>query len=65
MREIEEKEAKRIVTAYAACSIVNGCNLCPLYDDERQRTTQRDICKEALSADKVRSALIMLRGNKD
>lgn len=32
---MEEKEAKQIVAAYAACQLVDGCKMCPLYNEER------------------------------
>ena len=59
---MDELKAQQIIAAHAACSIVDGCNLCPLYKEELVRTTQRGICQESVSADKVREALVTLCG---
>lgn len=59
---MEEKEAKQIITAYAACQIVGGCEMCPLYNEERKTLTQQGICQERLTADKLREAVETLRG---
>lgn len=57
-----EQEAQKIVTAYAACSIVDGCRLCPLYDEAREKIKQQFICQEQINAFAVRTALIVIRG---
>lgn len=59
-----EIEAQQIITAYAACSIVGGCDLCPLYKEEREKPEQRGICQEKTAPDKLREALTLLRGFK-
>lgn len=60
---MEEIEAQQTISAYAACSIVGGCDLCPLFKEERERTEQRGICQEKITPDRLREALIVLRGN--
>lgn len=60
---MEELEAQQIITAHAACAIVGGCDLCPLWNAERERTVQRGICQEAITAEKVKEALVTLRGS--
>lgn len=60
---MDEILAQQTITAHAACSIEDGCNLCPFYDVEKQRTKQRGLCQEGITADKVREALTVLRGN--
>ena len=51
---MEEKEAKQIITAYAACQLVDGCVMCPLYDEERKTLTQQGLCQEKLTTDNLR-----------
>ena len=58
-----EKEAKQIITAYAACQLVDGCAMCPLYNEERKILTQQGICQEKLTTDNLRKAVEILRGN--
>ena len=60
---MEELEALEIITAYAACSIVGGCDLCPLYAQEREKPEQRGLCQEKTAPDKLRAALMVLRGS--
>lgn len=60
-----EKEAQRTIMAYAACMIVDGCDLCPLFNEEQERTTQRGICQEQTTQEKLREALTALRGEKE
>ena len=60
---MEEKEAKQIITAYAACQLVDGCVMCPLYDEERKTLTQQGLCQEKLTTDNLRKAVETLRGN--
>ena len=60
---MEELEAQIIVTAYAACNSVGGCDLCPLYKEELERTRQRGLCAEKISPEKVKEALYTLRGH--
>lgn len=58
-----EKEAKQIITAYAACQLVDGCAMCPLYNEERKILTQQGICQEKLTTDNLRKAVETLWGN--
>ena len=60
---MEEKEAKQIITAYAACQLVDGCVMCPLYDEERKTLTQQGLCQEKLTTDNLRKAVETLWGN--
>ncbi len=62
---MSEIEAQKIITAYAACSIVGGCDLCPLFKEEREKPEQRGICQERTAPDKLREALTTLRGHKE
>lgn len=62
---MSELEAQQIVTAYAACTVVGGCDLCPLYQEEKEKLEQRGLCQEKTAPDKLREALIILRGNKE
>lgn len=62
---MEELEAQQIIMAHAACMIVGGCDFCPLWNEERAHTVQRGICQEAITTEKVKKALITLRGNLD
>ena len=64
MIAVEELEAQIIVMAHAACSIADGCELCPLYREELETTRQQGICQEKIGLENVRNALITLRGNK-
>ena len=50
---MEEKEAKQIITAYAACQLVDGCKMCPLYNEERKTLTQQGLCQEKLTTDNL------------
>lgn len=59
----EEKEAVKVLAARAACDLVGGCDLCPLYAEERERTRQQGLCQEAITLDKLREALVTLREN--
>lgn len=59
---MKEKEAKQIVTAYAACQLVDGCKMCPLYNEERKTFTQQGLCQEKITLNKVREAVETLRG---
>lgn len=61
---MSELEAQEIVIAYAACYIVGGCDLCPLYSQEREESKQRGLCQEKTMPDKLREALTLLRGRK-
>lgn len=61
---MEELEAQQIITAYAACSIVGGCDLCPLYEEERGKPEQRGKCQEKTRPENLRKALAVLRGRK-
>ena len=60
---MDEITAQQIVTAHAACAIVDGCGLCPLYSKELNIKTQQALCQNSITADKVREALTTLRGN--
>lgn len=62
---MEELKAQQVLTAYAACSIVGGCDLCPLYKEEREKPEQRGLCQEETAPDKLREALEILRGHKE
>lgn len=57
-----EIEAQQIITANAACQIVDGCDLCPFFKEDVERTRERGKCQEAINAESVREALITLRG---
>lgn len=57
-----EIEAQQIITANAACQIVDGCDLCPFFKEDIERTRERGKCQEAITAENVREALITLRG---
>lgn len=57
-----EIEAQHIITANAACQIVGGCDLCPFFKEDVERTRERGKCQEAINAESVREALITLRG---
>jgi hypothetical protein len=59
---MDEQRAKQTITAYAACTIVGGCDLCPLFKEELERTTQRGICQESIAPDRIREALEALCG---
>lgn len=60
-----EQEAQQIIAAYAACTIINGCDICPLYKEEIRNPEQRGLCQEKTAPDKIREALIVLRGIKE
>lgn len=60
---MKEKEAKQIITAYAACQLVDGCKMCPLYNEGRKTLTQQGLCQEKLTTDNLRKAVETLRGN--
>ena len=60
---MEELEAQQIITANAACQIVGGCELCPFFEKDIERTREHGKCQEVLSAENVRKALETLRGN--
>ena len=62
---MNEKEALDIIAAHAACTIVGGCDLCPLYAQEREKPEQRGLCQEKTAPDKLREALTVLRGRKE
>lgn len=62
---MDEITAQQIITAHAACAIVDGCGLCPLYSKERNIKMQQALCQDSITADKVREALTVLRGNID
>jgi hypothetical protein len=36
-----EIEAQQIITANAACQIVGGCDLCPFFKEDVERTRER------------------------
>lgn len=57
---MSDLEAQQIIMAYAACTVVDSCNLCPLYKEERDRTKQRGLCREQTTPDKLREALLYL-----
>lgn len=57
---MERLRAQQIITAHAACTIIDGCKLCPLYKMESERTKQRGICQESISANNIREALVVL-----
>jgi len=57
-----EKKALETLAAYAACNLVGGCDLCPFYRQERERTEQRGLCQEGTTLDRLREALVTLRG---
>ena len=58
-----KSKGKQIITAYAACQLVDGCAMCPLYNEERKILTQQGICQEKLTTDNLRKAVETLRGN--
>lgn len=60
---MDEITAQQTITAHAACTIVDGCGLCPLYSKERNIKIQQALCQDSITADKVREALTVLRGN--
>lgn len=63
MAAMEEIEAQQIITANAACQIVSGCDLCPFFKEDTEKTRERGKCQEAISPASVREALITLRGS--
>ena len=60
----EELEALRILMANAACTLTLGCDLCPLYDEQKDKPELRGSCAEKTEPSKLRQALIDLRGFK-
>ncbi len=60
---MDEITAQQTITAHAACTLVDGCDLCPLYKTEIGAKKQREICQESITAEKVREALTVLHGN--
>lgn len=59
-----KKEAWEVITAHAACAIVNGCDLCPLYRVDEPRERQQAKCQDAITGAKLREALVTLRGDR-
>lgn len=56
-----EEEALKVVKAYAACQIVGGCDMCPIYKETREdKNRQQEKCQNAITAQKVREALTLL-----
>ena len=41
---IGEIEAQQIIAANAACQIVGGCDLCPFFKEDAERTRERGKC---------------------
>ena len=62
---MDKLEAQEIIPAYAACSIVNGCDLCPFYEQEKSRLGLRGKCQEKTTPDRIRKALTTLRGKTE
>lgn len=62
MAVMGEIEAQQIITANVACQIVGGCDLCPFFKEDVERTRERGKCQETINAENVREALITLRG---
>lgn len=54
-----DAEAKAVETlrAYAACQMVDGCDLCPLYTADGDRKEQQKRCQDALAKERVVEAL--------
>lgn len=50
-------EAVEVLRAYAACQIVNGCDLCPMYSTNEDRKEQQAKCQDALTKERVTEAL--------
>ena len=62
MAVMGEIEAQQIITANAACQSVSGCDVCPFFKEDIERTRERGKCQEAITAESVREGLITLRG---
>ena len=62
MAVMGEIEAQQIITANAACQIVGGCDLCPFFKEDVERTRERGKRQETINTENVREALITLRG---
>lgn len=60
---MDEITAQQTITAHAACTIVDGCDLCPFYNSEIGLKEQQEVCQESITTEKVREALTVLRGN--
>lgn len=58
---MEELEAQRVITANAACQIIGGCDLCPLYEEQQDKTRQQGTCASYTSYDRVKEALTVLK----
>lgn len=55
-----EAEAVETIRAYAACQMVDGCDLCPLYTANGDRREQQKKCQDALTKERIKEALRML-----
>ena len=60
----QELEALRALMANAACTLTMGCDLCPLYAEEKEKPELRGRCAEKTEPSALREALIQLRGFK-
>lgn len=52
-----EVEAVETLRAYAACQMVDGCDLCPLHTADGDRKEQQKRCQDALTKERIMEVL--------
>lgn len=52
-----EVVAVETLRAYAACQMVDGCDLCPLHTVNGDRREQQKKCQDALTKERIMEAL--------